>query len=391
MATKPKPLQGIKVLELARILAGPFLGQLLADLGAEVVKIESPQGDDTRFWGPPFVGKGDEKTAAYFYACNRGKTTLLADFHQADDLKNVKNLARVCDVVIENFKVGGLKKFQLDEAAVRKDNPSVIYCSISGFGQSGPYKHRAGYDYVIQAMSGFMDITGEKDGAPQKIGVALADIITALYGGVAVSTALYHRQQGGGGQYIDMALLDAMVGVLANQASNYFASGVSPSRLGNKHPNIAPYQVFYSAGGQPFVLACGNDIQFEKVMGLLGLSIDKKFLINALRVEHCDDLEKILSVEFQKWQRDELLARLEDIGVAAGPINKVSEALADPQMIARAMEMNVRLDGGEGDMGYLRTPIIFRDLDVVSTKPAPRLDKKNKHKNWQAILQDWLP
>ncbi|MDI9314535.1 MAG: CaiB/BaiF CoA-transferase family protein, partial [Hydrotalea sp.] len=447
---KEKPLAGIKVLELARILAGPFLGQVLADLGAEVVKIESCNdagagnmgGDDTRSWGPPFVGDGtgDEKTAAYFHACNRGKISLLADFNNADDLSRVQKLAGRADVVIENFKVGGLKKFALDYASIKKNNPSVIYCSITGFGQTGPYAARAGYDYIVQGMSGFMDITGAPGGEPQKIGVALADIITALYGATAVTTALYHREKTGGkkngrGQHIDMALFDAMVGVLANQASNYFASGIVPTRLGNVHPNIAPYQVFYSAAGRPFnndvknklpfILACGNDAQFEKLMAMLGLAVAAEFKTNELRVKNREQLVAILAEKFAAFQRDDLLKKLENIGVPAGPINTVAEALADPQIIARAMQLNLPLGavgggvgeaggsgsgGGAGDkvaagdkgaggsgsggagggaaggaaetMGYLRTPIIFSDLDLSLNRAAPPLDKKNKEQNW---------
>ncbi len=425
MTGKAKPLAGIRVLELARILAGPFLCQILADLGAEVVKVENPSGDDTRTWGPPFVGSDDDdsKTAAYFHACNRGKVSLTADFTNPSDLEKVKTLANRADIVVENFKVGGLKKFGLDYKNIHQHNPAVIYCSITGFGQTGPYAARAGYDYIIQAMSGFMDITGARSGEPQKIGVALADIITALYGATAVTTALYHRAQTGAGQYIDMALFDSMVGVLANQASNYFASGVVPTRLGNIHPNIAPYQVFYCAGRQPFVLACGNDMQFQKLMEYLGhgdVARDKQFASNAARVKNRDGLIEILSPLFATIERNILLQGLENIGVPAGPINTVAEALADPQIIARAMQLNLPIgnmgdkaggadDGsaggkmgnssaggkmGDGSAGartmdYLRTPIVFSDLDLALDHPAPPLDKKNKEQNWEEVLKKW--
>ncbi|MCX8515605.1 MAG: CaiB/BaiF CoA-transferase family protein [Alphaproteobacteria bacterium] len=367
---QPQPLRGVRVLELARILAGPWLGQVLADLGADVVKVESTGGDDTRTWGPPFVG-ADAKTAAYFHSCNRGKKSLTADFGNETDLAMVKKLAGRADVVIENFKVGGLKKFGLDYHSLNNANPRLVYCSITGFGQTGPYAARAGYDYIIQGMSGFMDITGPADGQPQKIGVALADIITALYGAIGVLTALYQREQTGRGQWVDMALFDSMVGVLANQASNYFASGRAPTRLGNVHPNIAPYQVFYCRGDKqagtttgnnmahekPFVLACGNDGQFQKLMIFLGqaaVAHDARFITNAARVKNRKALVAILEKLFAPFARDELLAGLEKIGVPAGPINTIAEAMADPQIIARQMVMNLPLMGVgsvDGKMG----------------------------------------
>ena len=261
---KETPLQGLKVVELARILAGPWAGQVLSDLGADVVKVESPAGDDTRTWGPPFVRDPDgSESAAYFHACNRGKSSVVADFADPDDLAAVKALIADADVLIENFKVGGLAKYGLDYASLAALNPRLVYCSITGFGQDGPYASRAGYDYIVQGMSGIMDLTGEPDGQPQKIGVAFADIMTGLYSVIAIQAALAMRERTGRGQHIDMALLDTMTGVLANQAMNWFLSGVTPPRVGNAHMNVSPYAVFPTADGW-FILAVGNDGQFRR-------------------------------------------------------------------------------------------------------------------------------
>ncbi|MCK5744895.1 MAG: CoA transferase, partial [Oricola sp.] len=326
------PLEGLRVLELARILAGPWIGQTLADLGADVIKVESPQGDDTRQWGPPFIERDGEKSAAYFHACNRGKRSVIADFRNADDLDMVRGLAAEADVVIENFKVGGLAKFGLDYASLSVTNPGLVYCSVTGFGQDGPYASRAGYDFLIQGMSGIMDLTGDPAGEPQKIGVAFADIFTGLYGVIAVQAALAERDRTGEGRHVDMALLDSMTGVLANQAMNYLASGVAPHRLGNAHPNIAPYQTFETADGW-LIVAVGNDGQFARlcrVLGLDGFAADPRFTTNAARVEHRDALTALLSDRAREWIRDDLLAALEKAVVPAGPINTVEDVLADP-------------------------------------------------------------
>lgn len=256
------------VIELARILAGPWIGQTLADLGADVIKVESPGGDDTRRWGPPFLDVEGEKVAAYFHSCNRGKRSIIADFKSEKDLETVFALISQADVVIENFKVGGLEKYGLDYASLSMRHPRLIYCSVTGFGQTGPYAPRAGYDFVIQAMSGMMDLTGDPDGTPQKIGVALADIITGLYGTIAIQAALARRAETGRGQHIDMSLLDCMTGVLANQAMNYLATGISPTRLGNVHANIAPYQTFAVCDGH-IAVAVGNDNQFNRLCDVL--------------------------------------------------------------------------------------------------------------------------
>lgn len=302
------PLSGLKVIELARILAGPWIGQTLADLGADVIKVESPQGDDTRTWGPPFIDDGVEKAAAYFHACNRGKRSVTADFTRAEDIKTLRDLIASADVVIENFKVGGLAKYGLDYDSLKELNPKLVYCSVTGFGQDGPYAQRAGYDFMIQGMSGIMDLTGEPDGAPQKIGVAFADIFTGLYGVIAIQAALAQRLQTGRGQFIDMALFDCMSAVLANQAMNYAASGIVPKRMGNNHPNIAPYQTFAVADGH-IIIACGNDGQFVRLCGVLGLSelaVTPEFSTNAARVAHRDQLTTVMEDKTRQFERDDL-------------------------------------------------------------------------------------
>ena len=367
---KPAPLAGLKVLELARILAGPWAGQVLADLGAEVTKVESPAGDDTRTWGPPFVDNPDgSRDAAYFHACNRGKASVTIDFATAEGQAEVRRLAAQSDVLIENFKVGGLAKYELDYASLSALNPRLIYCSITGFGQDGPYAHRPGYDYIVQGMSGMMDLTGEPDGAPQKIGVAMADIATGLYSVIAIQAALIQRARTGRGQHIDMALLDTMTGVLANQAANYFASGVTPPRVGNAHMNVSPYAVFPTADGW-FILAVGNDAQFRRFCQVTGMALeegDPRFATNAGRIEHREALFAAIERATKGFARDDLLMKLEAAGVPAGPINTVEQALNDPQVRARGMVVpGERIDG-------LRTPIRFSDADLVLGRPAPRL------------------
>ena len=354
------PLAGIKVVELARILAGPWAGQVLADLGAEVVKVESPDGDDTRRWGPPFVENADgTRDAAYFQATNRGKISVVADFADAADLARVNDLIRGADVVIENFKVGGLAKFGLDHASLARANPRLIYCSITGFGQDGPRAHEAGYDFIIQGMSGIMDLTGFPGGPPTKIGVAYADILTGLYAVIAIQAALRQREVTGRGQHIDMALLDVMVGTLANQAMNYLVSGEVPTRMGNAHPNIVPYEAFPCAEGWA-IIAVGNDRQFTRLAELLGLEAKPAWASNPGRVADRAALSPAIADLTRDWQRDDLLARLAELGIPAGPINNVAEALADPQVAARGMV----LDFGNGPRG-LRTPIRFSDSELL--------------------------
>ena len=350
--TTAAPLAGLRVIELARVLAGPWIGQTLADLGADVIKVESPQGDDTRTWGPPWIEHESGRSAAYFHSCNRGKRSIVADFRDDDDLAMVKALIGTADVVIENFKVGGLAKFGLDYASLAETHPRLVYCSVTGFGQDGPYAHRAGYDLMIQAMSGVMDLTGEREGPPQRLGVAFADVFTGLYGVIGVQAALAQREKTGRGQHVDMALLDSMVGVLGNQAMNYLATGVSPKRMGNAHPSIVPYQEFPCADGH-IIIACGNDGQFERLAELLELGEDVLAAnrTNAQRVGNRSALTAQMAEILEQKSRAHWLAALEAQGVPAGPINTVAEALADPQALHRGLQ--IERDGIPG----IRSPI----------------------------------
>ncbi|GGE20506.1 CoA transferase [Aureimonas endophytica] len=363
------PLAGLRVLELARILAGPWIGQTLADLGADVIKVESPAGDDTRGWGPPFIERDGERAAAYFHACNRGKRSVVIDFTTEEGQAAVRALAAEADVVVENFKVGGLAKYGLDHASLSRINPGLVTCSVTGFGQDGPYAARAGYDFMIQGLAGIMDLTGDPEGEPQKIGVAFADIFTGLYGVIAIQAALARRAATGRGEHVDMALFDSMAGVLANQALNYFASGVAPTRLGNAHPNIVPYQAFAARDGH-LIVACGNDRQFERLVRILGrpdLSADPAYRRNEGRVAHRAELTPLLAGLVAAWERDALLAELEREGVPAGPINRLDQVFADPQLLHRAMRI-----APEGVPG-LRTPIRFAESTLALDRPAPRL------------------
>ncbi|TYC51991.1 CoA transferase [Rhodobacterales bacterium] len=372
------PLKGIKVIELARILAGPWTGQTLADLGADVIKVESPQGDDTRGWGPPFVrdSDGNDGDAAYFHACNRGKRSVAVDFRTDEGQETVRRLVADADIVIENFKVGGLAKYGLDYESLSKVNPKLVYCSITGFGQDGPYAHRAGYDFMIQGMGGIMDLTGAPDGEPQKIGVAFADIFTGLYGVVGILAALRRRDETGEGEWVDMSLLDTQVGVLANQALNYFVSGKSPKRLGNAHPNIVPYQVFPASDGH-LIIAVGNDGQFRRLCTVLGrpdLAADPKYATNGGRVASRAELVPILTTETQSRTRDDLLAALEGEGVPAGPINSVEDVFDDVHVQHRGMKVELPATGTQqGQVPSVRTPIRFRNAELVLSKAAPAL------------------
>ncbi len=369
------PLAGLKVIELARILAGPWAGQILADLGAEVIKVESLAGDDTRQWGPPFIEYADgSKDAAYFHAANRGKTSVVIDFATPEGQAQVRALVADADVMIENFKVGTLAKYGLDYASLSAANPRLVYCSITGFGQDGPYASRPGYDFIIQGMSGVMDLTGDPDGPPQKIGVAFADIMTGLYSVIAIQAALAARAVSGRGDHIDMALFDVMTGVLANQAQNYLVTGQTPRRLGNAHPNISPYAVFPTSDGW-FILAVGNDGQFRKfctAMGLDGLGLDARFTSNALRLEHRDVLEVLVAEATRLRTRADLLALLEQAGVPAGPINSVADAFTDPQIVARQMQQTFTASDG-GQVAGVRTPIRFAGMSLNVGAAAPRL------------------
>jgi crotonobetainyl-CoA:carnitine CoA-transferase CaiB-like acyl-CoA transferase len=366
------PLQGLKVIELARILAGPWAGQVLADLGAEVIKIESPQGDDTRRWGPPFIQHEDgSRDAAYFHATNRGKTSRIIDFTTVDGQQEVRTLIRDADVVIENFKVGGLARYGLDFASLAEVNPRLVYCSITGFGQDGPRAAQAGYDFIVQGMSGIMDLTGDPDGPPQKIGVAYADIMTGLYAVIGIQAALAERQRSGLGQQVDMSLLDVMVGTLANQAMNYLVSNVAPTRMGNAHPNIAPYEAFPTADSW-FILAVGNDAQFVRFCELLAMDPGPGFATNAERLARREELSAMIAGITRQWVRDDLLAALAGAGIPAGPINNVAEALADPQIVARGLRLDMRDTDGQSVPG-IGMPVRFSRSTLADPQPSPRL------------------
>ena len=363
------PLEGIRVVELARILAGPWAGQTLADLGADVIKVEAPEGDDTRRWGPPFIGEGEEKTAAYFHATNRGKRGITCDFRTAEGQEVVRRLVADADVLIENFKVGGLAKYGLDYQALRRVNPRLVYCSITGFGQTGPYAHRAGYDFIIQGMSGLMSVTGPADGQPQKVGVAVTDVFTGVYAATAILAALVQRGRTGEGQHIDMALLDVATSIMANQALNFLASGKAPGLMGNAHPNLAPYAVFDCRDGW-LILATGNDGQYQRLCGLLGLqdmATAPEFLTNADRVTNRVALTDRITAATRGWSKADLLAACEAAGVPAGPINDMAEVFADPQVVARGMQI-----APEGLPG-VRSPMTFSGADLALDRPAPRL------------------
>lgn len=363
------PLQGLKVVELARILAGPWAGQTLADLGAEVIKIESPQGDDTRTWGPPFIEHDSETSAAYFHSCNRGKKSVVVDFKDDNALESLKRLIADADVVIENYKVGGLTKFGLDYDAVKLLNPKLIYCSITGFGQTGPYAKRAGYDFLLQGMSGLMSITGEPDQQPQKVGVAVTDVFTGLYSVIAIQAALAHRVTSGLGQHIDMSLFDVATAVTANQAMNYLATGTAPLRKGNAHPNIVPYQVFETSDSF-VIIAVGNDGQFRKFCKILDcgdLADNSNYATNSARVENRDALTELLNPLVLKFKKIDLLAQCDAVGVPAGPINTMDEVFEDPQIKHRELLMD--LDG----VPSVRLPINFSQSDLGAHKASPTL------------------
>jgi crotonobetainyl-CoA:carnitine CoA-transferase CaiB-like acyl-CoA transferase len=372
------PLAGLKVVELARILAGPWIGQTLADLGADVIKVEAPEGDDTRRWGPPFVrnADGSEGDAAYFHACNRGKRSVVADLREPGGRALVRELAAGADVFIENFKVGALAKYGLDYPALHALNPRLVYCSVTGFGQDGPYAARAGYDAMIQAMGGIMSLTGEPDGGPQKIGVAFADLFAAQHGVIAIQAALLQRARSGRGQHIDIALLDSMVGMLANQAVNYLVSGASPTRMGTAHPSIVPYQAFEARDGA-LMLAVGNDAQFARLCEVLDtpqLAADPRFSTNAGRVRHREVLVPLLAEAFARQSRDAVLAKLEARGVPAGPINTVAEAFDDPQVRHRGLRLDLDAPGvAGGRIPGVRTPLRFSDAALALDRPSPRL------------------
>ena len=375
----PGPVAGLRVLELARILAGPWAGQILADLGADVIKVERKgTGDDTRGWGPPFVeaADGGHLGAAYFHATNRGKRSIELDFESEEGRRIVRKLAARSDVLIENFKVGGLARFGLDYANLRQENPRLIYCSVTGFGQTGPCAARAGYDLMAQGMGGIMDLTGTPDGEPQRAGVPVADIFTGVYSVIGILAALIERDRTGRGCLVDTALLDSQVGVLANQALNYLVSGKVPKRIGNAHPNIVPYQVFPVADGH-IIIATGNDNQFARLCAVLGegeIAQEPRWLANSDRLANRDALVARLSGLTREWQRAELLAKLEAVQVPAGPINSLDQVFADPQVRHRGMRIDPPSAAAkEGRIPGVRTPITLGDKPMTAERPSPRL------------------
>ena len=347
----PGPLSHIRVLDLSRVLAGPWCTQNLADLGAEVIKIEKPDGgDDTRAWGPPWLKDGagrDTGESAYFLSCNRGKKSVAIDIAHAEGRRLVRELAQHCDVLVENFKVGGLAKYGLDWDSLHALNPRLVYCSITGFGQDGPYAERPGYDFIVQGMGGLMSVTGEGDGAPgggpQKVGVAVADLFTGMYATVAVLAALTFRERTGQGQHIDLALLDAQVAMLANQNMNFLVSGQAPARMGNAHPNIVPYQTFATADGH-LILAVGNDTQFRRFCALAcraELADDARFATNPARVAHRAELVPLLEPLLRRRTTRDWIAALDAAGVPCGPINRLNEVFDDPQVRHRGLRIDL--------------------------------------------------
>jgi crotonobetainyl-CoA:carnitine CoA-transferase CaiB-like acyl-CoA transferase len=383
------PLDGLKVLELARILAGPWAGQLLADLGADVIKVERPgTGDETRRWGPPFIpaADGGHLHSAYFQSCNRGKRSVAIDFQTEEGRAEVRRLAAEADVLIENFKVGTLCKYGLDSEALRALNPRLIYCSITGFGQTGPYSNRAGYDFIIQGMSGFMDITGEAEGEPMKAGVAFADIFTGVYAVVGILAALRRRDETGNGAVLDLALLDTMTGVLANQALNYFITGLSPTRMGNAHPNLVPYQVFPTMDG-PIIIAVGSDAQFRKLCQALGVSDladNPLYATNEDRVNHRSELIPLLVALTSEAPQAGLLDRLHHFDVPAGRINSIGEAFEHPQICARGMRITTPHPQDAGTMiAGVALPILI-DGVRLSSRYAPEAVSQERV-TWRSV------
>ena len=368
------PLTGIRVLDLTRVLAGPWATQLLADFGAEVIKIEKPgEGDDTRGWGPPFITNpdGSRGDAAYFLSANRGKSSVCIDLGCAEGQQLIRGLAAKSDVVMENFKVGGLAKYGLDHDSLKAVNPKLIYCSITGFGRNGPYAQRAGYDFMIQGMAGLMSITGEPDGAPMKTGVAFADIFTGLYATNAVIAALYHRQRTGIGQFIDMALLDSQVAVLANQGLNYLVGGQAPTRLGNAHPNIVPYQTFETRDGH-IIIAVGSDRQFAEYCRIIGVAEAARFKTNRQRVEARAALIPLLIPPMKARTTAEWVAAFESAAIPCGPINTIDEVFANPQVLARGLQIGLTRDDGIQTPG-IANPVQFSETPIDYDKAPPRL------------------
>jgi formyl-CoA transferase len=393
-SSSKQALQHIRVLDLSRVLAGPWCSQNLADLGADVIKIERPgAGDDTRAWGPPYLRDADGRDtseAAYYLAANRGKRSVTLDIASAEGQAIVRELARQSDVVLENYKVGQLKKYGLDYESLKLEKPDLIYCSVTGFGQTGPYAARAGYDFIVQGMGGFMSITGERDalpgGGPQKAGVAIADLMTGMYSTIAILAALTHRDRTGEGQYIDMALLDVQVAMLANMGSNYLASGKAPARWGNAHPNIVPYQTFATSDGH-IIVAVGNDGQYAKFVEIGGcpeLINDERFATNPQRVRNRDLLVPLLTEMVKKKSKQEWINALEAAGVPCGPINDLEEVYANPQVVARELQVDLPHPSG-GKARMVRSPMNLSATPTRCDTPPPTLGQHTEE-----VLRDLL-
>ena len=391
---QPGALAGVRVLDLSRVLAGPWAGQLLADLGADVVKVERPgAGDDTRAWGPPWLSGPDGHStgeSAYYLSANRNKRSVTIDISSAEGQSLVRRLASKADVVLENFKVGGLAQYGLDYASLKAINPRLVYCSITGFGQTGPYASRAGYDFLIQGMGGLMSLTGRPDGSegagPMKVGVALTDIMTGLYATVAVLAALKRREQSGEGQHIDLALLDVQIACLANQAANYLVGGVVPQRMGNAHPNIVPYQEFPTADGY-MIVAVGNDSQFANLCKTLGKpewSSDERFATNPQRVKYRRELIALIHGETVRRTTDEWVAAMEAAGVPCGPINTLDRVFADPHVQARGTRIEMPHPLAK-DVALVANPIRLSESPVQYRNAPPTLGQHT-----EAVLSDWL-
>lgn len=383
------PLSGVRVLDLSRVLAGPWATQMLADMGADVLKIEHPaSGDDTRAWGPPFVtnGEGAPKEAAYYFCANRSKRSLALDFSKPEGADLLRRLALRADILVENYKLGGLAKYGLDYPSLHAIHPKLVYCSITGFGQTGPHAQRPGYDYIIQAMSGLMSVTGEPQGPPMKVGVAVADLFAGLYGAFSILAALRHAERTGQGQHLDVALLDCQIAALANQTQNYLASGTAPGRLGNAHPNLTPYGPYPAKDGQ-VIVAVGNDGQFRALCAAIGapaLSQDGRFLDNRARLAHRDALDAALNALMSAQSCAYWLERLNAAGVPCGPIQTLAEALEDPHIAARALlAETLREDGARARL--VRHPVIFSETPARAPAAPPHLGADGP-----AALEDWL-
>lgn len=387
-------LAGVRVLDLSRILAGPWATQVLADFGAEVFKIERPgAGDDTRTWGPPYLedAEGNATAESAYYLCaNRGKQSLAIDFTRPQGQRLIRELAARCDVLVENYKVGGLARYGLDFASLHALNPRLVYCSITGYGQDGPYAQRAGYDAAIQAIGGLMSVTGEPDGAPgggpQKVGVAATDLMTGMYAATAILAALRHAERTGIGQHIDLALLDTQVAWLANQASNWLVGGMLPTRQGTAHPNIVPYQVMPAADGH-FMLAVGNDAQFARLCDVLGdpsLAADPRYATNAARVAHREDLVPLLQQRLRARPAAEWLAALDAVQVPANPVNRIDQVFEDPQVRARGLRIELPHSSG-GRVPMVRNPLKFSATPLRHARAAPVLGEDTR-----AVLKELL-